>query len=249
MKAKHINAYQLADDVIIARFNDKAKDLSGKSHYIVSGETYNIFIRDGKIVGMLQPYGGHIYPRSKNCIKPPSVFAPRYTSFSVLTIPKNVAMKFVWDVDISIQSPVSDKIFEVKFPLILSPVLISDLYVSKNMERFMNMYNLMRSHRTEVDSYEQYTNEDLKSLIGDGIIEAFKKLVSEYLESHMLSFQNSSSSEDISISQLTYSLYRDFDDLLGKYGLELQEDYFYKACNNYLKPKMDLILNFLQTEK
>ena len=248
MKAKFVNlCLGLDTNVIVARINDNAKNMPGKSCYAVNADYYNIFIRDGRIVGMPRPHGGPIYPRSKNCIKPPSLFAPRYTSFSVMTIPKDFLLKFVWDTELTFTSPVSDKTVTLNTSIALYPA-VDDLYVPENMERFLNAYNILRAARAEFDN-ETYTVEDWKVLIGNGITEKFKSCVTEYLKNRKNYFCDASSLQDIDTHPLADSLYHNFNDIFKKYGLTLPEYNFYGFIDKYVKSLLDTIFKLCRAER
>ncbi len=247
MNEKHINpALAVGTNDILVRTNEKAKNLPRKSYYIANADYYNVFIRDGKIIGMPQPCGGPIFPHSQNCIKPPSLFEPRYSSFSLMVIPKDFMLKFEWDVMLTIPSPVSGKDFDMPTRLTLYP-LVDDLHIPENMERFMNAYNILRVNGADVD-WECYTVDDWKTLIGNDITEIFKSRLAEYFKNNKNHLRDAAYPEDVDTSVLLYSLYHPFNHIFKKYGLTLIEDDFFEFFSRYVKFLFDIIFKTFKTE-
>lgn len=256
MSAKSIDlSLRLDTNTIIMRTNEEAKNLPKKSYYIVNADYYNVFIRDGKNLGMPLPYGGILYPHSKNCTSAPSLFSPRYKTFSVMVIPKDFLLKFCWDVELTFRSPVSGKSFTVYVPLSLYPS-VDDLEIPENMEIFMNVYETLRAIRGTSDlgrrtdgDWEQYTVDDWKELIGGRITEAFKAHICEYINEHSGSFRDASSLRDIDTLPLIDSLYESFDHTFRIYGLMLPKDHFYSFFERCLSSVFEMIFKTCQAER
>jgi len=256
MKAKSIDfSLGLDADTIIIRTNEKAKNFPKKSYYIVNADYYNVFIRDGKNMGIPLPYGGILYPHSKNCTRCPSLFSPRYKTFSVMVIPKDFLLKFVWDVELTLRSPVSGKSFTMYTALSLYPA-VDDLERPENMEIFMNVYDTLKAirsadsmgQRTD-DAYERYTVDDWKELIGNRITEAFRVRVAEHMNEYKYLFRDASSLKDIDTLPLIDSLYESFDHIFRIYGLTLPKDHFYAFCERYITSLFEMIFKTCQAEK
>ena len=63
---------KLADDQFCCIVEEKAEDVSHKYCVLASSDNYNLLYRDGRFMGMPQPYGGSIYPFSQDPTKPGS---------------------------------------------------------------------------------------------------------------------------------------------------------------------------------
>ena len=249
MMEKRIDIYNNALNVIAVRCNDDAKYMSRKSYYIVSASNYNVFIRDGKIIGMPRPYGGAIYPHSKDCINPPSLFSPKYTSFSFVIIPKDTLIKFTWNFEIIITHPVSGKAFPLKLHLPLSPAF-DYLEVPETMDRFMAVYNLARARKYGLSTVacEEYTTDDWKSIVGNDAVDVFKEHFLKYLEEVKVYFRNCSSVDDIDVTPFVDSMHTPFDRLFVKYALTLPS-FFYNDFTAYVKSVLKLIFEIWSKEK
>ena len=207
---------KLSADQFCHVLEDKADDVKNSYCIMASSDNYNLLYRDGKFLGMPQPFGGPIYPFSIDPTKKGSNGQKKsFHTAKVVCLSKDFNLKVNWGtkVPFTFEDSVTHKAFKIgargTFYVNIDP---SD--AARKADQF---YSKCLTQRNA----ELFTAEALRDFLCEAFIMQIGAKIQEYIEEKGRSLENYVGLMPGEILKISEELCPKMKDIFGQYGLTI----------------------------
>lgn len=211
--------FELKEDQFCAVAEEKSEDVTPKYCIIADESHYNLLYRDGRFLGMPQPFGGPIYPFSDDPRKQGSNGQKKsYHSAKVVCLSKDFNLKVDWGTahPFIIEDPTTGKVFEIG----ANGVFYVHIDPSDAARKADMFYNKCLTQRNA----ELFNTEALRDFLRDAFIMQIGAKIQTYIESSGKSLENYIGLQPAEILKVSQEICPSLADIFAMFGLTVIQE-------------------------
>ena len=210
---------KLREDQFCNVVTENSSDVKTDYCFIAQADNYNLLYRDGRFLGMPQPYGGPIYPFSTDPKKKGSNGEKKsFNTAKIVCLSKDFNLKVTWGtkVPFTMADVDTNRAFRVGARGVFY-VNIDPTDAARNADRF---YSKCLTQRNA----ELFNAEALRDFLCEAFIMQIGAKIQQYMEDKHRSLENYVGIMPNEILQISQDLCPKMKDIFGHYGLTIVEE-------------------------